>query len=105
MTAIPSLVLTAVPDAAFQAIWTPEAQAFITELAGRFSGKRDALLAARAVRQKRLDAGELPDFLAATQSIRESAWQVAPIPADLQDRRVEITGPVERKMIINALNS
>src|SRR6185437_5999451 len=62
-------------------------------------------LAARSERQKRLDAGEKPDFLSSTREIRESEWTVAPLPLDLADRRVEITGPVDRKMIINALNS
>ena len=67
--------------------------------------ERRELLAARAERQARLDAGERPDFLAETQDVREGDWRVAPAPADLQDRRVEITGPVDRKMMINALNS
>ena len=71
----------------------------------RFDPERRRLLAARQERQERLDAGERPDFLAETRDIRESDWQVAPAPADLQDRRVEITGPVDRKMVINALNS
>jgi malate synthase len=79
--------------------------AFLTELHRRFDTKRQALLQARVVRSARFDAGELPDFLAETKAIRESEWRVAPIPAALQDRRVEITGPVDRKMIINALNS
>jgi len=78
---------------------------FIVELQRRFNTRRVELLAARAARQKRLDAGEKPDFLKETGNIRESEWTVATIPADLQDRRVEITGPVDRKMIINALNS
>src|SRR4029453_14455852 len=63
------------------------------------------LLALRIERQKRFDAGELPDFPQATRDIRESEWTVGPIPADLQDRRVEITGPTNAKMVINALNS
>jgi malate synthase len=83
----------------------PAALEFIVELQRRFNPRRMELLAARAERQKRLDAGEKPDFLPETRAIRESEWTVAPIPADLQDRRVEITGPVDRKMIINALNS
>src|SRR6478736_3377704 len=62
-------------------------------------------MAVRAERQKRFDTGETPDFLTETRHIREGDWKVAPIPADLQDRRVEITGPVDRKMVINALNS
>ena len=86
-------------------VLTPEALAFIVELQRRFNSRRVELLTARVTRQKRLDAGEKPDFLPATSKIREAEWTVAPIPADLQDRRVEITGPVDRKMIINALNS
>jgi malate synthase len=86
-------------------VLTPEAVAFLADLHRRFNPRRLELLAARAERQKRLDAGERPDFLPQTRHIRESEWTVAPIPADLQDRRVEITGPAERKMIINALNS
>jgi malate synthase len=86
-------------------VLTPEALAFIVELQRRFNARRVELLTARVTRQKRLDAGEKPDFLPATSKIREAEWTVAPIPADLQDRRVEITGPVDRKMIINALNS
>src|SRR4029077_11291459 len=70
----------------------------------RFNPRREELLAARADRQKRLDTGEKPDFLAETARIRESDWTVAPLPTDILDRRVEITGPVDRKMIINALN-
>ncbi|MGB8324891.1 MAG: hypothetical protein WCE52_18175, partial [Candidatus Acidiferrum sp.] len=86
-------------------VLTPKALAFIVELQRRFNSRRVELLTARVTRQKRLDAGEKPDFLPATSKIRETEWTVAPIPADLQDRRVEITGPVDRKMIINALNS
>src|SRR6201987_4025576 len=86
-------------------VLTPAALEFIVDLQRRFNPRRVELLAARAERQKRLNAGEKPDFLPETKSIRESEWTVAPIPADLQDRRVEITGPVDRKMIINALNS
>ena len=86
-------------------ILTPEAVAFVVGLQRAFNARRKELLAARVVRQKRLDAGERPDFLPETKAIRESEWTVAPLPADLLDRRVEITGPVDRKMIINALNS
>jgi malate synthase len=86
-------------------ILTPAALAFLTELHRRFDARRRELLAARQVRQTRFDAGDKPDFLPETLAIREGAWRVAPIPPDLQDRRVEITGPVDRKMIINALNS
>jgi malate synthase len=84
---------------------TPAALQFIVDLQRRFNPRRVELLAARAALQKRLDAGEKPDFLQETRNIRASEWTVAPIPADLEDRRVEITGPVDRKMIINALNS
>jgi malate synthase len=99
------LTLTAPPVAGVETVLTPEALAFIEALAVRFMPERNARLAARAERQARLDAGELPDFLPETRAIREGDWKVAPIPADLTDRRVEITGPVDRKMIINALNS
>jgi malate synthase len=86
-------------------VFTQEALEFVAGLHRRFNLEREQLLAARAERQKRLDAGELPDFLVETREIREGDWQVAPVPRDLRDRRVEITGPVERKMMINALNS
>ncbi len=86
-------------------ILTPEALSFVGELAERFTPRLKELLKARVERQKRIDAGEMPDFLTETKAIREGEWKVNPIPADLQDRRVEITGPVDRKMIINALNS
>jgi malate synthase len=86
-------------------ILTTEALAFLAELHRQFDARRQELLAARQTRQARYDAGELPDFRADTIAIREGNWTVAPIPAALRDRRVEITGPVERKMIINALNS
>jgi len=86
-------------------ILTPGALAFVAELQRRFGAERERLLAARVERQARLDAGELPDFLEETREVREADWRVAPTPADLQDRRVEITGPVDRKMVINALNS
>ena len=86
-------------------ILTPEAVAFTVDLQRTFNERRKALLEARHERQKRLDAGEKPNFLAETKAIRESEWSVAPLPGDILDRRVEITGPVDRKMIINALNS
>ena len=86
-------------------ILSPQALDFLAGLHRRFDARRRELLAARAARQIRFDAGERPDFLPETRAIREGDWKVAPIPADLQDRRVEITGPVDRKMIINALNS
>ncbi len=86
-------------------ILSPDALSFLGDLHRLFNTTRLQLLAARAQRQKRFDAGETPDFLPETQSIRDGEWKVGSIPADLQDRRVEITGPVDRKMIINALNS
>lgn len=89
----------------YDEVLTPEALAFLIALHHRFADRREQLLAMRTERQRRLDAGERPDFLPETREIRESDWQVAPCPPDLQDRRVEITGPVDRKMIINALNS
>ena len=82
-----------------------DALSLVAELHRRFNGRRIDLLEARTVRQQKLDQGELPDFLPATRHIRESDWRVAEVPHDLVDRRVEITGPVDRKMVINALNS
>jgi malate synthase len=102
---ISGVELLAPVSAKYAQILTPEALAFLAGLHRRFNPRRRDLLAARADRQLRLDAGEMPDFLPSTKSIREAAWTVAPLPADLLDRRVEITGPVDRKMIINALNS
>jgi malate synthase len=96
---------TSESGAAEREILTDAARAFLTDLHHRFDGRRLALLKAREERQSRYDAGELPDFPKDTATIRDSDWRVAPIPAVLQDRRVEITGPVDRKMIINALNS
>ncbi len=86
-------------------VLTPDALAFVAGLVRRFGAERQQLLAARADRQRRFDAGELPGFLPATAAVREADWIVAPAPADLDDRRVEITGPAEAKMMINALNS
>ncbi|GMU68768.1 MAG: malate synthase [Steroidobacteraceae bacterium] len=100
-----ALEITAKVSPAQGEILTPEALAFIAALSARFAPQVAAVLAAREARQRRLDAGELPDFLPETRAIREGDWRVAPIPADLLDRRVEITGPTERKMVINALNS
>jgi malate synthase len=92
-------------DAAGERVLTEDALTFVAGLHRRFNERREELLVARGDRQVRIAAGELPDFLAETREVREGNWKVAPIPADLQDRRVEITGPVERKMLINALNS
>ena len=85
-------------------VLSPAALAFVAELHRRFDTRRQELLARRVEVQAKIDGGWLPDFLPETKSIRDADWTVAPIPADLQDRRVEITGPVDRKMIINALN-
>jgi len=92
------------PDEA--GVLTPEALDLVEALERELGGRRLELLQARAERQNRISAGEFPDFLEETRSVREGDWQVAPVPADLQDRRVEITGPAgDRKMVINALNS
>ena len=102
---LPGVELRAPVSESHAEILTPEAMAFIVDLQRAFNKRRKELLIARQERQKRLDVGEKPAFLDETRDIRESAWTVAPLPADIMDRRVEITGPVDRKMIINALNS
>ncbi|HZT50687.1 MAG TPA: malate synthase A, partial [Stellaceae bacterium] len=89
----------------YERILTHEALAFLAHLERKFGAERRRLLAARARRQAALDAGAKPDFPAETRAVREADWTVAPLPKDLLDRRVEITGPVDRKMMINALNS
>ena len=86
-------------------VLTPDAVAFLTDLQREFGERRRELLARRAERLERLHAGELPDFLPETAPVREGGWRIAPFPEEIADRRVEITGPVERKMVINALNS
>jgi malate synthase A len=86
-------------------ILTPEAVEFLTELVTRFTPKRNKLLAARIQQQQGIDEGKLPGFISETDSIRSGEWKIRGIPQDLLDRRVEITGPVERKMVINALNA
>ena len=88
-----------------QRVLTEDALRFIAELHRRFEPRRQELLRRRNERQAELDAGKLPDFLEETREVRESEWRVAPAPRDLDDRRVEITGPTDRKMVINALNS
>ena len=87
------------------AILTPEALTFVAELARKFEPVRLSLLHSRVQRQAELDAGKLPDFLAETAAVRNSEWTIEPVPAELQDRRVELTGPAERKMLINGLNA
>lgn len=89
----------------FAEILTPEALSFVAKLHRAFNSRRKELLENRQKRQQELDNGAKPDFLPETKDIREGDWTVAPIPEDLKDRRVEITGPVDRKMVINALNS
>ena len=102
-TAVAGVSVKAPDDAG---VLTPEALELVAALEREFGGAREELLAARAARQERISAGELPDFLEETRSVRVGEWQVAPVPADLHDRRVEITGPTgDRKMVINALNS
>ncbi len=104
-TALPGVELLAPISQKYAAVLTPEALAFVVKLHRAFDGQRKHLLSERTARQHRLDAGEKPDFLPETAAIREEKWQISPLPQDLLDRRVEITGPVDRKMIINALNS
>src|SRR5690348_1056078 len=87
----------------FAEILTPEAISFVANLGRAFSERRESLLQMRVRRQAEIDAGKMPDFIPETEHIRNSDWTISPEPTDLQDRRVEITGPVERKMIINAL--
>ena len=103
---VPSaVVVQALIKPGFDAILTPAALQFLARLHREFEPRRRQLLAARAERAGQIDRGQRPDFLPATRSVRESSWQIAPLPPALECRRVEITGPVERKMIINALNS
>jgi malate synthase len=92
-------------SAAASRVLTPAALEFVADLERRTRARRRALLDARVARQSALDAGELPDFLPETAELRRDDWRIAEVPAELADRRVEITGPVDRKMIINALNS
>jgi malate synthase len=102
---ISGLEITGPMTARYADILTPEACAFITDLCHTFEPTRQKLLAARVARQREFEAGKLPDFLPETAAIRGGDWRVASIPPALLDRRTEITGPVERKMVINALNS
>ncbi len=104
-TAVEGLEFLAEVTPEFSEILTPEAMAFVIKLEGAFGERRRELLAKRDERQAEINAGKMPDFLPETELIRESDWVVAPIPTDLENRRVEITGPVDRKMVINALNS
>jgi malate synthase len=100
------LEITAPISPGYAQILTPEALTFVAKLVREFGPTREALLQHRIERQAEIDAGRLPDFLPETARVRQADWSVAPVPADLQDRRVEITGPAgDRKMVINALNS
>jgi malate synthase len=96
------LLVDATPE--YAAVLTPQALAFAAKLARKFEARRRELMALRSARQAEFDAGRLPDFLPDTRHIRETSWTVAPPPRDLQDRRVELTGPTDRKMVINGLN-
>ncbi|SIN73811.1 malate synthase [Salinivibrio sp. ES.052] len=100
-----SLVINETVTAEQAEILTDDALCFLAGLVERFAGPVPGLLSAREQRQQRIDAGELPDFLPETESIRQDDWTIRGIPEDLQDRRLEITGPVDRKMVINALNA
>lgn len=97
-------ILGATP-APYSEILSPQALAFVAKLARKFEARRRELMAKRVAHQAEFNAGKLPDFLPETREIRESEWSIGSVPADLQDRRVEITGPTDRKMVINALNS
>jgi len=101
----PGVAIQAPLKPGFDRILTAEALALVAKLHRAFEPRRKELLAKRVERARKLDAGARPDFLAETRQVREASWTIAPIPSDLQCRRVEITGPAERKMIINALNS
>jgi len=101
---IPGVEFLAPINESHAEILTREAVAFIVDLQRTFNARRKELLAARHERQRWLDEGEKSNFLEETREIREAAWTVAPLPVDILDRRVEITGPVGRKVIINALN-
>src|SRR5437879_7765894 len=103
--AIPGVEVTTPAPAGCEPILSADALRFVASLARRFEPARRDLLARRAARLQELEAGRVPDFLPETRPLRERDWTVAPIPPDLQERKVEITGPVDRKMVINALNS
>jgi malate synthase len=97
--------VTAPLTEAQQTILTEEAARFLSKLAQAFEPRRRQLLADRRERQQAIDNGARPEFLTSTADVRNREWRVAPIPADLLDRRVEITGPVERKVVLSALHS
>jgi malate synthase len=105
MTAVKGVEIAGAASPATKKILTPEALKFVAMLVRKHGPTREKLLAFRDERQALIDAGKKPDFLKETKKVRDGKWKIAGIPKDLQDRRVEITGPVDRKMIINALNS
>jgi malate synthase len=105
LTPVAGVVVKGPVGPGYERVLSADALAFVARLERRFGTQRRKLLALRAERQGRLDRGELPGFLPETEDIRRGQWQVPPPPQDLADRRVEITGPVDRKMVINALNS
>jgi malate synthase len=104
-TTVSGVEITGAMEDGFDGVLTDEAVAFVAELHRRFDGRRRELLAAREERMRELEDGGELDFLPETREIREGEWQVAPPPPDLRRRRVEITGPTDAKMVINALNS
>ena len=104
-TGLPGVEVVGPPVAGDERVLTPDALAFVADLERRFRDERAALLRRRAERHAAIDAGAMPGFLPETADVRAAGWRVAPAPADLDDRRVEITGPAEPKMMINALNS
>jgi malate synthase len=105
LTLLPGTSITGGLKPGYERVLTPEALQFVANIVRKFEPERRRLMEVRNGRQAKWDAGELPDFLPETRAIRERDWEVAPIPADLLDRRVEITGPTTRKMVVNALNS
>ena len=102
---VEQVTVTGAVSESHREVFSEEAVRFLARLGREFEDRRQALLEKRRVRQREIDAGRMPDFLSETAALREKNWVVAPIPQDLLDRRVEITGPVDRKMVINALNS
>ncbi|MEN8690382.1 MAG: malate synthase A, partial [Desulfobacterales bacterium] len=103
--AVAGIEVTGPVSAEFSQILTPEALAFVGGLARKFDTRRKELLDRRQQVQADINAGKRPDFLPETRPIREGDWKIEPVPDDLKNRRTEITGPVDRKMVINALNS
>ncbi|HET7065253.1 MAG TPA: malate synthase A, partial [Rudaea sp.] len=101
----PGVAINAPMHPRFDEILTADALAFVAKLHRAFDARRQELLKARAEHQARIDSGQMPDFLPETKAVRDGDWKIAPLPKALECRRVEITGPVERKMIINAFNS